>query len=103
LDQSVRPTECSGSERRNEGAAELIERRGQLDERKKIAADDLMTIYGGDDAEEAGSVSEVLRRELATIKPGDYIAFLNYIEETPEVIECSRSFECNCARRLTAL
>ena len=62
-----------------------FERRGQLDERNKIAADDLMTIYGGDDAEEAESVSEVLRRELATIKPGDYIAFLNYIEETPEV------------------
>src|SRR6185369_11839943 len=60
-------------------------RRGQLDERNKIAADDLMTIYGGDDAEAAESVSEVLHGCLATIKPGDYIAFLNYIEETPEV------------------
>jgi glucose-6-phosphate isomerase len=60
-------------------------RRGQLDERNKIAADDVMTIYGGDDASEAESVSEVLRRQLATIKPGDYIAFLNYIEETPEI------------------
>ena len=59
-------------------------RRGQLDERNKIAADELMTIYGGEDAEEAESVSEVLHRYLATIKPGDYIAFLNYIEETPE-------------------
>jgi hypothetical protein len=60
-------------------------RRGQLDERNKIAADDLITIYGGDDASEATSVSEVLRRHLATIKPGDYIAFLNYIEETEEI------------------
>ena len=60
-------------------------RRGQLEERNKIAADELMTIYGGDDDEEAESVSEVLHRCLATIKPGDYIAFLNYIEETPEV------------------
>jgi hypothetical protein len=59
-------------------------RRGQLDERNKIAADDLMTVYGGDDAEEAESVAEVLRKVLATIKPGDYIAFLNYIEQTPE-------------------
>ena len=25
-----------------------------------------------------------VRSQLATIKPGDYIAFLNYIEETPE-------------------
>ena len=62
-----------------------FERRGQLDERNEIAADDLMAIYGADDAGEAESVSEVLRRQLATIKPGDYIAFLNYIEETPEV------------------
>ena len=60
-------------------------RRGHLDERNKIAADDLMTIYGADDASEAESVSEVLRRYLAAIKPGDYIAFLNYIEETPEI------------------
>jgi len=59
-------------------------RRGHLDERNKIAGDESMTIYGGDDAEEAESVSEVLRRCLATVKPGDYIAFLNYIEETPE-------------------
>jgi glucose-6-phosphate isomerase len=59
-------------------------RRGQLDERNKIAADELMTIYGSEDDEESESVSEVLRRYLATIKPGDYIAFLNYIEETPE-------------------
>jgi len=60
-------------------------RRGQLDERNKIAADDLMTIYGGDDASDAESVSVVLRRHLAGIKPGDYVAFLNYIEETPEI------------------
>ena len=60
-------------------------RRGQLDERNKIAGDDLMTIYGGDDASEAESVSEVLRRHFATIKPGDYVAFLNYIEETDEI------------------
>ncbi|HEU4932963.1 MAG TPA: hypothetical protein VFT48_12860, partial [Pyrinomonadaceae bacterium] len=59
-------------------------RRGHLDERNKIAADDLMTIYGGDDAEEAESVSEVLRRHIASIKPGDYMAFLNYIEESSE-------------------
>ncbi|HET6975824.1 MAG TPA: hypothetical protein VFI24_05850 [Pyrinomonadaceae bacterium] len=60
-------------------------RRGHLEERNKIAADDLMTIYGGGDAAEAESVAEVLKKQLATIKPGDYIAFLNYIEETPEI------------------
>ena len=30
-------------------------------------------------------MTEVLKAHLATIKPGDYIAFLNYIEQTPEI------------------
>src|SRR5689334_13061734 len=60
-------------------------RRGQLDPRNTVASDELITIYGADDAPKAESVEEVLRNHLATIKPGDYIAFLNYIEETPEI------------------
>ena len=59
-------------------------RRGHLDPRNTLAADELITIYGPDDAPQAESVEEVLRNHLATIKPGDYIAFLNYIEETPD-------------------
>lgn len=61
-----------------------FERRGRLEERTELAADDLVTIYGEEKSEEK-SVNEVLRAHLATIKPGDYIAFLNYIEETPEI------------------
>ena len=60
-------------------------RRGQLDPRHTIASDELITIYGADDAPKAASVEDVLRSHLATIRPGDYIAFLNYIEETPEI------------------
>jgi transaldolase / glucose-6-phosphate isomerase len=60
-----------------------FERRGHLQERSELAADDLLTIYGEETAEKK-SVAEVVRSHLATIKPGDYIAFLNYIEETPE-------------------
>ena len=60
-------------------------RRGQLDPRNTIASDELITIYGADDASKAESVEEVLKNHVATIKPGDYIAFLNYIEETPEI------------------
>lgn len=52
-----------------------FERHGRLEERSEIASDDLITIYGKED----------LRAILATIRPGDYIAFLNYIEETPEI------------------
>ena len=60
-------------------------RRGRLDERNTVAADDVITIYGADDATKAESVAEVLRNHLGTIEPRDYIAFLNYIEETPEI------------------
>jgi hypothetical protein len=60
-------------------------RRGQLEPRNTVASDDLITVYGAEDAPQAESVEEVLRNHLATIKPGDYIAFLNYIEETPEI------------------
>lgn len=60
-------------------------RRGRLDERITVAADDLVTVYGAEQQEDHRSVGEVLRAHLATVKPGDYIAFLNYIEERPEV------------------
>ena len=61
-----------------------FERRGHLDPRSEIAAEDLITIYG-EEVPEAKPVADVLRALLGTIEPGDYIAFLNYIEETPEI------------------
>ena len=61
-----------------------FERRGRLEPRTELAADDIITIYGEEKSGET-SVDAVLRAHLATIKPGDYIAFLNYIEETPEI------------------
>jgi transaldolase/glucose-6-phosphate isomerase len=60
-------------------------RRGRFEERNTVAGDDLITIYGADDAPKAESMAHVLRNHLATIKPGDYLAFLNYIEQTPEI------------------
>lgn len=63
-----------------------FERRGHFDPRAEIAKDDLITIYGTEESSEK-SVVEVLSAHLATIKPGDYIAFLNYIEETEEIDE----------------
>ena len=63
-----------------------FERRGQFEPRAEVAKDDLITIYGEGESSEQ-PVVEVLRAHLATITPGDYIAFLNYIEETPEIDE----------------
>ncbi|HET6850936.1 MAG TPA: hypothetical protein VFH46_01370 [Pyrinomonadaceae bacterium] len=61
-----------------------FERRGRLEERTELATDERLTIYGRENGDHA-PVTEVLRAHLATIKPGDYIAFLNYIEETPAI------------------
>ena len=61
-----------------------FERRGRLEERTELATQDSITIYGEEKTEES-SLAEILRAHLATIKPGDYIAFLSYIEETPEI------------------
>ena len=60
-------------------------RRGRFEERKKVAGDEFITIYGEDEASEAESIADVFRAQLATIEPGDYIAFLNFTEETPEI------------------
>ncbi|HEX5601031.1 MAG TPA: hypothetical protein VFX63_00725 [Pyrinomonadaceae bacterium] len=60
-------------------------RRGQLNPRNTVASEESIAVYGADDEEKSESVAQVLRAHLATIKPGDYIAFLNYIEETPEI------------------
>lgn len=59
--------------------------RGRLEERTEIAKDEVLTIYGKKSSSTADSVGEVLRQHLATLKPGDYIAFLNFIEETPKI------------------
>ena len=61
-----------------------FEHHGRLEQRSEIASDNGITIYAKEELK-ADSAGEVLRAHLATLKPGDYIAFLNYIEETPEI------------------
>ncbi len=61
---------------------------GGLPDQKKLVADDLVTIYAAGPSREivaATSVSDAIGAHLATIRPGDYIAALNYVEETPEI------------------
>ena len=58
---------------------------GKLPEQTPLAQDDLLTIYAADGAGlPSGSAEEAIRAHLARIKPGDYVALLDYIEETPE-------------------
>lgn len=60
----------------------------KLEEQVAIASDGQLTVYSGDGA--GGSLAEVsvgeaLQAHCAKIKPGDYVALLAYIEETPEI------------------
>ncbi|HEX9629539.1 MAG TPA: bifunctional transaldolase/phosoglucose isomerase [Pyrinomonadaceae bacterium] len=66
---------------------EKFKSEGKLPEQAASASDGQLTIYAGGEAgarSSAGSVEEVLLAYCATIKPGDYVALLAYLEETPE-------------------
>ena len=66
----INPFDQPNVQEAKDATKELLEsfvRRGRLEEPDKIAEDEDITAL------------------IATIKPGDYIAFLNFIEETPEI------------------
>ena len=59
---------------------------GKLQEQEPVIGDDVLTVY----AERTGpgllsSVVDALRAHVATVRSGDYIALLVYVEETPEI------------------
>ncbi len=62
--------------------------KGRLPEQSPVAADVILTIYASSRTRESLSsekVLDVLRMHIASAEPGDYFAFLNYVEETPEL------------------
>ncbi|MFZ0062281.1 MAG: hypothetical protein WAL47_09605, partial [Pyrinomonadaceae bacterium] len=61
---------------------------GKLQEQEPVIGDDTLTVYGSErtgPALSTRSVLDALRAHLATVKSGDYIALLVYVEETPEI------------------
>ena len=60
---------------------------GKLPDQNKLVSDDALAIYGEADQEQLSSDSTLaaIRSHLSTIKSGDYVALLNYVEETPEI------------------
>ena len=61
---------------------------GRLAEQDQVTADGVLTVYASERSRAnlpSGSVLEALRVYLAAVKPGDYIALLDYIEETPDI------------------
>jgi glucose-6-phosphate isomerase len=76
---------------------------GKFAEQPALASDGQLTVYGGGDAGESSpglSVPEALRAHCAKIKPGDYVALLTYVEETPEVERAIREIR-NTVRKAT--
>ena len=65
---------------------EKYENEEKLEEQVVLASDGELTVYGGGEVgAPALSVVEALRAHCATIKPGDYVALLTYVEETPDI------------------
>jgi glucose-6-phosphate isomerase len=66
---------------------EKYKQAGKLPEQPALASDGQLTVYGVAEGESSPelSVPEALREYCAKVKPGDYVALLAYIEETPEV------------------
>jgi glucose-6-phosphate isomerase len=66
---------------------EKYKQAGKLPEQPALTSDGQLTVYGVEEGESSPelSVPEALRAYCAKIKPGDYVALLAYIEETPEV------------------
>ncbi len=57
---------------------------GKLPEQDALIGDESLTIYSSEGSQNlpTTTVLDVLSVHLATIKPGDYVAFLDYVEET---------------------
>jgi len=69
---------------------QVFKDKGQLPAQKKLAGDQLLTIYVEESSAATvagGSVSHAISSLLRSVKPNDYIAFLVYLEETPAIRE----------------
>ncbi|HEX8181300.1 MAG TPA: bifunctional transaldolase/phosoglucose isomerase [Pyrinomonadaceae bacterium] len=86
----INPFDQPNVQESKDATKELLEayaRDGKLQEQSVVAKDDVLTIYADDKTRgelASTSVGDALKAHLARVKPGDYIALLDYIEETPE-------------------
>ena len=71
----------------------VFKQQKQLPKLKEVAKDDLLTLFVDDDALTNNSVQTLLASHLAQVKPGNYIAVLAYVEETPETQELLKQIQ----------
>lgn len=86
----INPFDQPNVQESKDATKELLEtftKTGKLPEQTVLVSDGTLTVYADDKARadlQSGSVLDALRSHLARAKAGDYIAMLDYIEETPE-------------------
>jgi transaldolase / glucose-6-phosphate isomerase len=86
----INPFDQPNVQESKDATKELLEaftREGKLQEQPVVATDGTLTIYADDKtvaALSASSVGDAIKAHLARAGAGDYIAMLDYIEETPE-------------------
>ncbi|MEJ7615698.1 MAG: hypothetical protein WKF30_01690 [Pyrinomonadaceae bacterium] len=86
----INPFDQPNVQESKDATKELLEafaQDGKLQEQTQIASDGTLTVYADDHTRQAlntSSVEEAITAHLKRVKAGDYIAFLDYIEETPE-------------------
>ncbi|HEX8069443.1 MAG TPA: bifunctional transaldolase/phosoglucose isomerase [Pyrinomonadaceae bacterium] len=96
----INPFDQPNVQESKDATKELLEtyaRDNKLPEQSVLAQEGGLTVYADDQTRAAlgaGTVAEAIKAHLARVKPGDYVALLNYIEETPaheEVIQAIRT------------
>lgn len=86
----INPFDQPNVQESKDATKELLDgfaRDGKLSEQTSLVTDGALTIYAGDQSRAqlpASSLKDALRAHLKSAGRGDYIALLNYIEETPE-------------------
>jgi transaldolase/glucose-6-phosphate isomerase len=86
----INPFDQPNVQESKDATKELLEaytRDGKLTEQTVVASGDGLTIYADDKTVadlSASTIGDAIKAHLARVKPGDYIAMLDYIEETPE-------------------
>lgn len=86
----INPFDQPNVQESKDATKELLEafaKEGKLPEQTIVATDGTLTVYADDRMKAdlaASSVEDAITAHLKRVKAPDYIAFLNYIEETPE-------------------
>jgi len=89
----INPFDQPNVQESKDATRELLEKfklRGRLDEQSELVSDGTLTLYADDRTRAAlpsGSVYFALKEHLTQAGPGDYVALLDYVEETKKTEE----------------